>query len=165
MTTNETYDLDAEILLAANPYRIPSSDDLVEAARGCNQYKHKPGCPEAGGGGENNAKKKEKQAPSRIKSDSDGGANLLILPTGDVHQVSDNDLKHYKYNTKFSAFHVNEDGTYAGTPEDGLMLGATLDEALNRFPALSEAAKKDVRSFFSANDKNGKLRFYRMKFN
>lgn len=51
MTTNETYDLDAEILLAANPYRIPTDADLVEAERGCNQYKHKPGCPEAGGSG------------------------------------------------------------------------------------------------------------------
>ena len=41
------YDLDAEILLAANPYRIPTDADLVEAERGCNQYKHKTGCPEA----------------------------------------------------------------------------------------------------------------------
>lgn len=49
MTSNETYDLDAEILLAANPYRIPTDADLVEAERGCNQYKHKPGCPEAEG--------------------------------------------------------------------------------------------------------------------
>lgn len=49
MNTTETYDLDAEILLAANPYRIPTDADLVEAERGCNQYKHKPGCPEAEG--------------------------------------------------------------------------------------------------------------------
>lgn len=41
------YDLDAEILLAATPYRIPTDADLVEAERGCNQYKHKPGCPHA----------------------------------------------------------------------------------------------------------------------
>lgn len=47
MPTNETCDLDAEILLAANPYRIPTADDLVEAARGCNQYKHVEGCPHA----------------------------------------------------------------------------------------------------------------------
>lgn len=55
MTTNETYDLDAEILLAANPYRIPTDADLVEAERGCNQYKHKPGCPEADGSEEKNS--------------------------------------------------------------------------------------------------------------
>lgn len=38
-----------EVLKGACPYKTSTSDDLVEAERGCNQYKHKPGCPEANG--------------------------------------------------------------------------------------------------------------------
>lgn len=38
-----------EVLKGASPYKKSTFDDLVEAERGCNQYKHKPGCPEANG--------------------------------------------------------------------------------------------------------------------
>lgn len=146
--------------------------DDIQAARGCNQHKHVPGCDEQNGAPNsdsptptqphNKGKKKQKVNEVKIKADNSGGANLLILPNGDVLQVTENDLRNFKNNTTFSAFHVNKDGTYGGTPEGGLMIGATLDEALGRFP-LSESAKKDVTDFFENNKQNGALRFYRLK--
>ena len=45
---------------------ITPEELFVQAIRGCNQHKHKPGCPDANGGGGGEEKKK-KSAPKKAK--------------------------------------------------------------------------------------------------
>jgi hypothetical protein len=160
-----------ERIFAANPY-------------GCNQYGHRKGHggsssgesskqsnPEKKGDNKPDEKKSQqdekapKKAPDSesadsFKPDKEGDVDLILLPNGDVIQVSRLDLQNFK-NTSFSAFHINEDGTFGGTPEKGLMIGATLDEALERFPALSDSSKQKIRNFYKNREKGG-VRFHRL---
>lgn len=153
-----------EKIMASNPY-------------GCNQYGHRKG---HGGSssegsskqsgpkkkGDNKPEQEPKKAPDgesadSFKPDKGGDVDLILLPNGDVVQVSESDLQNFK-NTSFSAFHINDDGTFGGTPEDGLMIGATLDEALERFPALSDSSKRKIRNFYK-NRKKGGVRIHRLQ--
>ena len=66
--------------------------------------------------GDNKPEEEPKKAPDSesadsFKPDKEGDVDLILLPNGDVVQVSESDLQNFK-NTSFSAFHINEDGTF-----------------------------------------------------
>lgn len=71
-----------EVLQGANPYKTSTSDDLVEAERGCNQYKHKPGCPEAEGGKYQNSKPVYIPSPPR---DPEQMSDLQVFLLSEMH--------------------------------------------------------------------------------
>lgn len=167
--------------------RMFNEHENIQASNpwGCNQYGHRKGHGGSSSGGSSGQSKPEKKSDNKpeenkpqqdekapkkssdsesadsFEPDKEGDVDLILLPNGDVVQVSRSDLRNFK-NTSFSAFHINEDGTFAGTPEDGLMIDATLDEALERFPALSDSSKKKIRNFYKKRKKGG-VRIHRLK--
>ena len=95
-----------------------------------------------------------------FKPDEKGNVDLIILPNGEVKQVSERDLRKYK-NTEPSSFHINPNGAFSGYAEDMLLFNNTLDEALEHYPTLSASSKQKIRDFFK-NRRIGNVRFHRI---
>lgn len=83
--------------------------EAVKAARGCNQHAHKPGCPDAEGGADTNAKRGKVNQPLSLKGeeqevfikvDKDGNYNKLterqyFSTAGESHALEKNRAGEY----------------------------------------------------------------------
>ena len=65
------------------------SGDLVEAARGCNQHKHKPGCDAADGGDDRDAPYNDSPVPLLKRAKSVGEVGAIVTPKPEWSDTED----------------------------------------------------------------------------